>query len=80
MSLQRFDPVGFRQRLISTCEAVGKSNPALAEMCGMPTSTLEMYLYTNTLPGARALFNLAQGLNVSTDWLLFGGRDVRRVA
>ncbi len=80
MSLQRFDAVGFRRRLVSITQATGKSKPDLAAMCGMPPSTFEMYLYTDTLPGARALFNLAQGLNVSADWLLFGGRDVRRVA
>lgn len=80
MSLQRFDAVGFRRRLTSISQATGKSKPDLAAMCSMPLPTFEMYLYTDTLPGARALFNLAQGLNVSADWLLFGGRDVRRAA
>ena len=80
MSLQRFDAVGFRRRLVSITRETGKSKPDLAAMCGRPVPTFEMYLYTDTLAGARALFNLAQGLNVSADWLLFGGRDVRRVA
>lgn len=80
MSLQRFDAIGFRRRLTSIVEATGKSRSALADMCAMPLPTFEAYLYTDTLPGARALFNIAQGLNVSTDWLLFGGRDVRRAA
>lgn len=80
MSLQRFDPVGFQLRLTGICDGLGKSKRDLAAMCGMPVPTFEAYLYTDTLPGARALFNLAQGLNVSADWLLFGGRDVRRVA
>lgn len=80
MSLQRFDALRFRRRLVSITKATGKSRAALAEMCAMPLPTFESYLYTDTLPGARALFNLAQGLNVSADWLLFGERDVRRVA
>lgn len=80
MSLQRFDAVRFRRRLLSITRATGQSHAALAEMCAMPLPTLESYLYTDTLPGARALFNLAQGLNVSADWLLFGGCNVRRAA
>lgn len=80
MSLQRFDATGFRGRLAFVIEGLGKSKADLAAMCGMPLPTFEAYLYTETLPGTRALFNLAQGLNVSADWLLFGGRDVRRVA
>ena len=78
MSRQRFDAPAFRRRLATVARTSGLKNPTLADVCSMPVSTLEMYLYTETLPGARALFNLAQGLNVSVDWLLFGGRDMGR--
>ena len=80
MSLQRFDAVGFLRRLVSIVQATCLSQSALAAKCAMPLPTFKSYLYTDTLPGARALFNLAQGLNVSADWLLFGGCNVRRAA
>lgn len=43
-----------------------------AARCDMPVTTLELYLYRRSLPGANALAKLARGLGVSVDWLLFG--------
>lgn len=79
MNVQRFDSIGFRRRLVSIVRASGLTNTVLADQCNIKLPTLEMYLYSDAMPGARSLFNIAQGLDVSVDWLLFGGRDVRRM-
>ena len=49
-----------------------QSVPAAADACQIPTSTLEMYLYDEALPGTRNLVALADGLGVTVDNLLFG--------
>ncbi len=79
MSLQRFDQTAFSVRLAQAIEEKGDTVARAALRCAMPQATLETYLYRKALPGTKALFQIAQGLNVSADWLLFGGRDVRRV-
>jgi transcriptional regulator with XRE-family HTH domain len=43
-----------------------------ADLCGLPKSSLETYLYHKVLPGTDALACLSQGLGCTTDWLLFG--------
>lgn len=49
-----------------------QSVPAAADACQIPTSTLEVYLYSGALPGTRNLVALADGLGVTVDNLLFG--------
>jgi len=80
MSLQRFDAAAFRERLQLAISITGMPMPRVALACAMPLASLEGYAYGQMLPGAKALAQLSQGLNVSTDWLLFGGRNARRVA
>jgi len=45
---------------------------AVAEAASLPLPTLETYLTGKSLPGSLALASLSVGLNVSSDWLLFG--------
>ncbi len=66
-----FDPTGFADRLRRAIERRG-TIAAAARACDMPKPTLEGYLYRVNLPTARALAQLALGLQVSVDWLLFG--------
>lgn len=44
----------------------------VAETCGIKLPTLETVIYGKGLPGAMTLACLSRGLQVSTDWLLFG--------
>lgn len=80
MGLQRFDEAAFARRLQSAITLRGLTMPRAAQACGMPLPSLESYVYRQNLPGTRALFQIAQGLDVSADWLLFGGRDLQRAA
>lgn len=80
MSLQRFDTVAFAHRLQNAITMRHLTMPRAAQACGMPQPSLECYVCGQSLPGAKALFQIAQGLDVSVDWLLFGGRDMRRAA
>lgn len=57
----------------------------MSEKTGIPKQTLESYmsLKTGPLPGFDALKKIAQGLEVSLDWLVFGAQpfsdDVARI-
>jgi len=53
---------------------------AVAAACDIAGPTLETYLRGKNLPGSLALAQLSRGLQVSSDWLLFGRSSAERVA
>lgn len=69
------NPDAFAARLVRARLRSGLTVDQAAEVCGLPVSTFEAYLYRNNLPGAQSLHAIAIGLGVSVDWLLFGGSD-----
>ncbi|WP_353428728.1 helix-turn-helix domain-containing protein [Paracoccus denitrificans] len=72
MSAPEFSAAGFSRRLRDARIRSGMTVQEAAAVCMMPMPTLEAYLYRQHLPTASALFKIAVGLSVSTDWLLFG--------
>ena len=72
MSAPMFCAAGFARRLRDARIRSGLTISEAAAACQMPMPTLEAYLYRQHLPTASALFKIAVGLGVSSDWLLFG--------
>lgn len=72
MSGPMFSAAGFSHRLRDARIRSGLTIAEAATACQIPMPTLEAYLYRQHLPTASALFKIAVGLGVSSDWLLFG--------
>lgn len=66
------DKSAFAARLVRTIKDRDLTIVAAAARCGMSLPSLESYIYRQALPGCAALAALAQGLGVSTDYLLLG--------
>ncbi len=69
------DPAAIALRLRSLFDLHGGPTE-VARKCGINASTADSYFRGTSLPGALALTCLCIGLDVSSDWLLFG--EVRR--
>lgn len=57
-------------RLVEARIKSGKSIRQMAEETGISPSTIEMYMYKGSMPGADKLSLLCQSLGVSADWVL----------
>jgi len=70
------DDLAARLRKIRQNRAI--TTQAMAEATGIPKRSLESYMLKQNAaaPGIEALSKLSVGLEVSLDWLVFGGQDL----
>lgn len=72
-------------RLRGLRERNALTTQAMSDMTGIPKRTLESYMLKQNapLPGLEALKRIALGLEISLDWLVFGGdktgEDIARI-
>lgn len=66
------DPQAIILRLKSIIDLKGGPTEA-ARKAGLNASTMDSYYRGNSLPGALALACICDALEISADWLLFGG-------
>lgn len=65
----------FGKRLRDLVDQTGLSDAKVARRCGMSTSGFNRYTKGLGLPGAAQLFAIADALDVSARWLIFGHHD-----
>lgn len=63
---------GFKQRLSDELSYKGFSVKEFAAKVGISVSTLNMYLYRNSIPAADVAVKMAKVLNVTTEYLITG--------
>jgi DNA-binding phage protein len=66
------DPHAIALRLKSLIDLHGGPTD-VARKAGLNTSTVDSYYRATSLPGALAIACLCDALEISADWLLFGG-------
>lgn len=62
----------FKQRLSDELSYKGFSIKEFAAKVGISVSTLNMYLYRNSIPAADVAVKMAKALNVTTEYLITG--------
>ena len=68
----KFDPAAVILRIKVAAERVG-TIPEAARACDLKQATLDSILSGKNLPNTATMVALCTGLDVSADWLLFGG-------
>jgi transcriptional regulator with XRE-family HTH domain len=66
------DKKTFKQRLTDELAYQGLSNKEFAQRVGISLSTLGMYLYRGSIPSADVAVKMAQILNTTVEYLIFG--------
>jgi len=67
---QKFNPKVFQRRFREVCAEKGLSQLRLAQVMGITQASISRFLGGYSLPRLSALFKIARGLGVSTDWLI----------
>lgn len=75
--LRPFDVKVFAKRFQQACRETGLNQVDLARKLGASQGSISRFLYGSSSPRVSVLFKMAQGLGVSSDWLL-GLKDTRR--
>ena len=65
----------FKDRLTDELNYQGISNKEFASKVGIGIGTLGMYLYRGSIPAADVAVKMAQVLNTTTEYLIFGTDD-----
>ena len=67
---------GFKERLADELTYKGFAIKEFAAKVGISVSTLNMYLYRNSIPAADVAVKMAKVLNVTTEYLITGEENV----
>lgn len=77
MSYRRKPPVGFGERLREAIYKSGLSNSYIERHYGINHASINSYILETVAPTVPTLAILCKALNVSADYLLFGGKKVK---
>jgi transcriptional regulator with XRE-family HTH domain len=74
---KKFNQEIFHQRFKQACKEKGMNQLGLAALTGINQASISRFLGGYSTPRVPILFNIANGLGVSADWLL-GLKDKKR--